>query len=73
VSLNRDPRRAASPREKQEIYLMQDGLCHFCGCVLIEGSTEFHHLKEWAKGGVTDPENMVACCVKCHREIHSNV
>lgn len=53
-----------------------DGTCQACGedapFVGNDGEPflEVHHLHRVSDGGVDDPENVVAVCPNCHREIH---
>jgi hypothetical protein len=47
----------------------RDGCCQFPGC----GSRRYlhaHHLRHWARGGVTAMENLVLLCSKHHRAVH---
>ena len=71
--IHRDALRIASAADREEVYFLQDGLCFSCKAVLVLGDTQFHHVKTWASGGVTDPTNLVALCTACHKKEHSNV
>jgi 5-methylcytosine-specific restriction protein A len=53
-----------------------DGVCQGCGdegpFIDEDGERflEVHHLYRVSDGGVDDPENVIAICPNCHREVH---
>jgi len=47
----------------------RDGGCRFPGCTHRRW-VEDHHIKHWAKGGETVPENMVQLCRRHHHLVH---
>ena len=53
------------------------GKCECCKCeapfTKLSGQPglEVHHVKQLSKGGSDTPENAVAVCPNCHRELHS--
>ncbi|SEP19355.1 5-methylcytosine-specific restriction enzyme A [Halogranum amylolyticum] len=53
-----------------------DGVCHGCGTDAPfmdsddEPFLEVHHLHRRSDGGVDAPENVIAICPNCHREVH---
>ncbi|WP_254768040.1 HNH endonuclease [Salinilacihabitans rarus] len=55
---------------------MADGICQACSeeapFVSQKGEPylEVHHLYRVSDGGVDDPENVIAICPNCHREVH---
>jgi 5-methylcytosine-specific restriction protein A len=55
---------------------MADGTCQGCGedAPFLdkdgEAFLELHHLHRVSDGGVDDPENVIAICPNCHREVH---
>jgi len=55
---------------------MADGICQGChreAPFLDESGDPFlevHHLHRVSDGGVDDPENVIAICPNCHREVH---
>jgi 5-methylcytosine-specific restriction endonuclease McrA len=70
---NRDDIRLATASDREEVYFLQDGLCFSCRSVLVSGETQFHHVKAWAIGGLTETSNLVALCTLCHKKEHVNV
>jgi len=59
--------RAVPPRMRRALELRDRG-CRFPGC----GSrfTDAHHIRHWADGGVTRPENLILLCRTHHRLLH---
>lgn len=55
---------------------LADGICRGCGeegpFIDQDGERflEVHHLYRVSDGGVDDPENVIAICPNCHREVH---
>lgn len=55
---------------------MADGVCQGCGenAPFYTGDDdpflEVHHLHRVSDGGLDDPENVIAICPNCHREVH---
>lgn len=55
---------------------MADGVCQACKADAPfldtngEKFLEVHHLYRVSDGGVDDPENVIALCPNCHREVH---
>lgn len=55
---------------------MADGVCQGCGedapfyTENDEPFLEVHHLHRVSDGGLDDPENVIAICPNCHREVH---
>ena len=70
ISYSRDP--------KVRLWILQraDGHCELCGAAapfLMESEEpylESHHIVWLAEGGSDTPENTVALCPNCHRELH---
>ena len=46
----------------------RDRGCRHCGA---RGFLHIHHLVHWEAEGPTDPDNLVALCTRCHRDIHA--
>ena len=46
----------------------RDRGCRHCGA---RGFLHIHHLVHWEQDGPTDPDNLVALCTRCHRDIHA--
>jgi hypothetical protein len=59
--------RTVPPRMRRALELRDRG-CRFPGC----GSrfTDAHHIRHWANGGATRPENLVLLCRTHHRLLH---
>lgn len=55
---------------------LADGVCQACSAEAPftskggEPYLEVHHLYRVSDGGVDDPENVIAICPNCHREVH---
>lgn len=47
----------------------RDRRCVFPGCTRT-AHLEAHHVKHWAEGGATDPDNLVLFCPSCHARVH---
>ena len=62
--------RFASKRQRDLLYLMQDGLCAICNSDLEEG---FHvdHIQPFSQRGLTELWNLQALCCQCHFKKHS--
>jgi Domain of unknown function (DUF222)/HNH endonuclease len=46
----------------------RDRGCRHCGA---RGFLHIHHLVHWEPDGPTDPDNLIALCTRCHRDIHA--
>ncbi len=49
--------------------VQRDGFCRFPGCTNTR-LLHAHHIQHWAKGGRTDPDNLVLLCLRHHRFVH---
>jgi hypothetical protein len=49
----------------------RDHHCRGPGCDRARG-LRAHHLKHWADGGPTDPDNLVLLCPRCHALVHEH-
>lgn len=61
----REPSRAL-----RRALLVRDRGCAFPGCGRPARWTQTHHIVHWARGGRTDPTNLVLLCAHHHRVIH---
>jgi hypothetical protein len=61
-------RRVVSPSLRRSLEL-RDGCCRFPGCDRRHG-LQAHHLRHWAHGGGTDPDNLVLLCRFHHYLVH---
>ena len=68
----RDPQRAFSPKQQQEMVNRQGGQCaNGCGRNINVSNSDGHHVKRHADGGATTTENGAQVCKDCHKELHS--
>lgn len=56
-----------SPADEQKIFDIFKGLCAYCDIPITLLTCEFDHFIPMAKGGLTEPANMVPCCSPCNR------
>jgi hypothetical protein len=62
-------RRAPTPRLRMDIFKRDGRRCKICGRKPGDNSDlelHLHHIRPWAKGGVTDPSNLITLCHTCH-------
>ncbi|WP_179555605.1 HNH endonuclease signature motif containing protein [Pseudoclavibacter sp. JAI123] len=62
-------RRLFSPAQRRAIFA-RDGGCRAPGCVFPFDMVEFHHVRPWWQGGLTDTCNGIALCSFHHHEVH---
>ncbi|HCC68109.1 TPA: hypothetical protein DEP90_02810 [Patescibacteria group bacterium] len=55
---------------KERIKASQDYKCACCKQKFEPRELQIHHMKNKCKGGLSNKENCVACCVACHIWIH---
>lgn len=61
--------RAPSPKMRMKILNRGDRRCKICGRSPRENADivlHIHHIRPWARGGVTDPINQITLCHTCH-------
>jgi recombinational DNA repair protein (RecF pathway) len=68
----RDPRRAFTQTQKNEILYQQNNRCAKCHDPLDPRAKHFHHIKGWAAGGRTVTVNGAALCPTCHAKTEHN-
>ena len=61
--------RLATPRQAKAIALRQQGVCASPSC--WHPIAHNHHIRWWSKGGLTDLDNLIGLCRKCHSLVHS--
>jgi hypothetical protein len=61
-------RRRAADGSLRGLIEDRDRGCRHCGA---RGFLHIHHLVHWESGGPTDPDNLIALCTRCHRDIHA--
>lgn len=59
--------RAINKRLREKVYKKCNSQCSLCGS---QEKLQVHHIKEYSKGGRTEPENLTLLCVDCHAEEH---
>ncbi|WP_271985482.1 HNH endonuclease signature motif containing protein [Pseudoclavibacter terrae] len=62
-------RRLFSPAQRRAIFA-RDGGCRAPGCEFPYDMVEFHHVRPWWQGGLTDTRNGIALCRFHHHEVH---
>ncbi len=62
-------RRAPTPKTRMQVLTRDDRRCRICGRRPDDNSDlelHVHHIRPWAKGGITDPSNLITLCHTCH-------
>ncbi|MGE0624787.1 MAG: HNH endonuclease [Pseudomonadales bacterium] len=67
--LNVGRKTRAIPPSTRRALVARDRHCQFPGCSQ-ERYVEGHHIKHWAQGGETRPDNLVLLCSRHHRAVH---
>ncbi|MGE0624203.1 MAG: DUF222 domain-containing protein [Pseudomonadales bacterium] len=67
--LNVGRKTRAIPTSTRRALVARDRHCQFPGCSQ-ERYVEGHHIKHWAQGGETRPDNLVLLCSRHHRAVH---
>jgi 5-methylcytosine-specific restriction endonuclease McrA len=49
-------------------YIATEGECPYCGIGITPESCSFDHVVSFAREGLNEPANIVACCLTCQRE-----
>ena len=60
------------PERTRRLVEDRDRGCRYPGC-LVTAFLENHHMRHWADGGCTDPNNLLSLCPFHHREHHKGV
>jgi len=61
--------RTISSKLKKEVYEKCNYKCVKCGS---KENLHIHHIKEFAKGGLNELNNLILLCVSCHADIHKD-
>ncbi len=67
---DRDPQRAFSKKQKEEMQKRQNGECPNCGEKKDISEMDGHHIDRHADGGRTTTDNGVNLCKDCHKDVH---
>ena len=62
-------RRLASPYQRAQLYILQDGKCDLCGNEL-GAQFDIDHIQLYSKQGDTELWNLQALCKPCHLQKH---
>jgi len=68
----RDPQRAATTKQKQEMLDERGQKCEGCDKPATTSTVQAHHKTRHADGGKTTKEEMVNLCEDCHKQVHKN-
>lgn len=60
--------RTATPAQRRALAVRDRG-CVIPGCGVVAEACQVHHLTEWARGGSSDPDNLVLLCWAHHRQV----
>ncbi|MGA1416710.1 MAG: HNH endonuclease [Candidatus Nanopelagicaceae bacterium] len=63
-------RRIATKRERDLLWILQNGRCAICGCEL--NSFDVDHVVPFSRKGETTIWNLQPLCVTCHKSKHSS-
>ena len=53
---------------RQNIYIRDNHTCQYCGKKITPDGLTWDHILPRAKGGKTEWENIVTCCIECNRK-----
>jgi hypothetical protein len=62
-------KRAPTPKLRMQVLSRDARRCRICGRRPddhVDVQLHVHHIRPWAKGGVTDPRNLITLCHTCH-------
>jgi hypothetical protein len=62
--------RKFSDAQRTTLYNRQKGICPDCGEHFLKADMEAHHVVSWYNGGLTELDNGVMLCKKCHTQRH---
>lgn len=68
-----DENRQISEEDKITAYGIVDGYCEKCGKKFKDyKEAQYHHIELYSNGGLTQLDNIMVLCKKCHDNIHSD-
>ena len=70
IPSKRDKKRLYTPKDKEEGFDLQGGLCLKCGKATPLKNMHAHHLKRHADGGKSNLPNLAMVCEPCHKWAH---
>jgi ribosomal protein S14 len=62
-------KRAPTPKLRMQVLARDNRKCRICGRSPSNYSDielHVHHIRPWAKGGITGPDNLITLCHTCH-------
>jgi hypothetical protein len=62
--------RAPTPKQRMRILKRDSYRCRICGrrsSDHVDVELHVHHIRPWARGGLTEDENLITLCHTCHR------
>jgi 5-methylcytosine-specific restriction endonuclease McrA len=67
-----DSRKTFTTKQRAEVFLVNDGICHICGAKIQVGQNfDIDHVLPLALGGTNDAANLRPAHAKCHRGVGS--
>lgn len=62
--------RAPTPKQRMQVLKHDDYRCKICGrraTDYVDVELHVHHIRPWAKGGLTEGRNLITLCHTCHK------
>jgi hypothetical protein len=62
-------KRAPNPKLRMKVFTRDNRRCRICGRRPddnVDVQLHVHHIRPWARGGVTDQQNLITLCHTCH-------
>lgn len=62
--------RAPTPKHRMRVLKRDDYRCRVCGrraTDFVDVELHVHHIRPWAKGGLTEDHNLITLCHTCHK------
>lgn len=64
--------RRPSAKQREAVMLRDGARCRKCKRDpkdFVDMELEIHHIRPWAKGGTSDPTNLITLCRRCHKSL----